>query len=70
MSRRAERYARKTSSVTSGVGRQSRPAEAVAHSGGRLSADTGRRQLEAAGAGSRFSLTDERHDWLVPMELP
>jgi hypothetical protein len=67
MSRRAERYARKTSSVTSGVGREPRPAEAV---GGRLSADTGRRQLEAAGAGSRFNLTDERHDWLVRVELP
>lgn len=70
MSRLAERYARKTSSVTSGVGRRSRPAETVVRSGGRLSADTERRHLEAAGTGSSYGMTAERHDWLVPLELP
>jgi len=70
MSRPAERHARKTSSVTSGVGRQSRPAESVVRAGGRLSADTGRRHVDAADSGRAYDHTAERHDWLVPMELP
>jgi len=70
MSRVAERNARKPSSVTSGVGRQSRTAEAAVRARGPLSANTGRMQFGAAGADSRSSRNEERHDWLVPMELP
>ena len=70
MSKPAERHSTKTGSVTSGVGRRSRPAEAVVRSSGRLSADTGRRHLDAAGTGGASGLTAERHDWLVPMDLP
>jgi len=69
MSRLAERNARKTGSVTSGS-RQSRRAEGEARAGGRQSTHTGRRHLDRAGSGSSYSMTAERHDWLVPLELP
>jgi len=69
MSRLAERNARKTGSVTSG-GRQSRHAEAEVRAGGRISTHTGRRHLDSAGAGSSYGMNAERHDWLVPLELP
>lgn len=68
MSRLAERYTRKANSGASGVGRQSRPAEAAARAGGRHSAVT-RRQPTASSV--RVSgPSAERHDWLVPLELP
>jgi hypothetical protein len=69
MSRLAERNARKTGSVASG-GRQSRPTEGVARAGGRVSTHTGRRHVDAAGTGSSYGMNAERHDWLVPLELP
>ena len=70
MSRVAEPHARKTSSMTSGMGTQSRPAEAAVRAGGRVSTNTGRRHLDAADASSSYGMTTERHDWLVPLELP
>jgi hypothetical protein len=69
MSRLAERNARKTGSVTSGR-RQSRKSEAEVRAGGRISTHTGRRHLNAAGTGGSYGMNAERHDWLVPMELP
>jgi hypothetical protein len=69
MSRLAGRYTRKANSRTSGVGLQPRP-EAVARAGRRLSVDAERRQFAVAGAGSVSGMNTERHDWLVPMELP
>lgn len=69
MSRREGRYTWKANSKTSGVGRQSRQAEASARASGRLSAHTGRRRLSVTGADSVSGMTPERHDWLVPMEL-
>jgi hypothetical protein len=70
MSRPAERYAEKTRSRTPGVGRQSWPAEEVVHAGERQSGGPARRHLDATGTGGRTPLAAERHDWLVPMELP
>ena len=70
MSRLEAGYANKTSSMTSGVDRRSRSAEPVVRTGGRLSADTGRRHLDSAGTERTYDQTGERHDWLVPMELP
>jgi hypothetical protein len=69
MSRLAERNARKTSSVTSGS-RQSRQTGVEVRAGGRTSTHTGRRDLDAADANSSYGMTSERHDWLVPLELP
>lgn len=69
MSRLAERNARKTGSVTSG-GRKSRSADGEVRTGGRASTHTGRRHLDAAGSGSSYGVTAERHDWLVPLVLP
>jgi hypothetical protein len=69
MSRLAERNARKTGSVTSGS-RQSRQAGAEVRAGGRTSTHTGRSHLDAAGTGSSYGMNAERHDWLVPLELP
>jgi hypothetical protein len=70
MSRLAGRYTIKANSRTAGVGRQSQPAEATARTGGRRFLDTGRRQTSATGTGGILDVTTERHDWLVPMELP
>ena len=69
MSRLAERNASKTGSVTSG-GRQSRQAEGEVRAGGRIYTHTGRRHTEESGTGGSYGMTAERHDWLVPMELP
>lgn len=66
MSRLEDRYTGKASSRTSGVRRQTRQSEATVRTGGRRSVDTGRRQFSM----SADSATTERHDWLVPMELP
>ena len=69
MSRLAERNASKTGSVTSG-GRQSRQAEGEVRAGGRMSTHPGRGYIDEAGTGSSYGTNSERHDWLVPMELP
>jgi hypothetical protein len=66
MSRLEGHYTGKASSRTSGVGRQARQPETAKRTGGRRSVDTGRRQFSM----SADSVTTERHDWLVPMELP
>ena len=63
-------YAKRTSSMTSGVDRRSRSAEPVVRAGGRLSADTERRRLDTTGTERTYDQAGERHDWLVPMELP
>ena len=70
MSSLERRYSKNANSRTSGVGRRSRPTEAVVRYGGRLAANTGRRHLEGTGTGSSYGMTAERHDWLVPTELP
>jgi len=70
MSRLAGRNTRQADSRTAGVGRQSRQAETVVRAGGRLSVDTGRRQLSVIGTVSVSGMNAERHDWLVPLELP
>jgi hypothetical protein len=69
MTRLEGRYTRKANSRTSGIGLQSRP-EAAARAGGRQSGVIGRRRPSAADGGSMTGMTAERHDWLVPMELP
>jgi hypothetical protein len=66
MSRLEGRYTGKAGSRTSAVGRQARQSETTVRAGGRRSVDTGRRQFST----SADSATTERHDWLVPMELP
>jgi hypothetical protein len=63
-------YAKRTSSMTSGVDRQSRSAESVVRAGGKTSAETGHRRLDSTGTERTYGLTADRHDWLVPMELP
>ena len=68
MTRLAERYTRKASSGASGVGRQSRSAEAIVRTGGRPSAVTGR--LPTASSVRVSGMSAGRHDWLVPLELP
>ena len=69
MTRLEGRYTRKVNSRVSGIGRQSRP-EVVVRAGGRPSVDTGRRRPAAADTEIESGMTAERHDWLVPMELP
>jgi len=68
MSRLAERHIRKASSGTSGVGSRSRSAKAIVRAGARLSAASMSSQTDAAGPVT--GRTVERHDWLVPLELP
>lgn len=70
MSRLGAGYGKKASYTTSGMDRRSRTVESAVRSGGRLSADTGRRHLDSAGAKRTYDLTTDRHDWLVPLELP
>ncbi len=69
MTRLERQYRRKVNSRTSGIGRQSRP-EVVVCAGGRRFADTDCSRFSAAGMGSVSRIAVERHDWLVPLELP
>ena len=75
MLRLAERYTGKARPGDFGVGSQSRLSEAVVRPGARLStgsgyqaaAPSGRTPFDSPGAAGRPA---ERHDWLVPLELP
>jgi hypothetical protein len=49
---------------------QAKPARSPVRAGGRLSADTGRRHLDSTGTERIYDLTGERHDWMMPTELP
>jgi hypothetical protein len=69
MTRLERQYRRKVNSGTSGIGRQSRSEVAVL-AVGRRSVDTRRSRFSAAGTGSVSGIAAERHDWLVPLELP
>jgi hypothetical protein len=70
MSRLGAGYGKNTSSTNSGLDRRSRSVESVVLAGGKTSAETGHRRLDSAGTERTYGLTADRHDWLVPMELP
>ena len=59
-----------TGTTTAKEERRSRQAEAVTRSGRRGTALSGRRPFDAGGGAGHYGLSEERHDWLVPLELP
>ncbi len=78
MLRLAERNTRNAGSRTSGAGLQLRPSEVVVHDRNRPTAGSGRqavvlsgrRPIDSDNASNRPGAPAERHDWLVPLELP